>query len=303
MREIACFAPAKINLALHVTGIREDGYHEIDTLAGFADIGDIVRVKPGEEPSGQAVSFSVTGPFAASLPADSGNLAVKSISYLQSLVDRRLPTIAIELEKNLPVASGIGGGSADAAATLLAAQKFWQLDGRLDFGKIALELGADVPMCIHSQTLRARGIGERIEVIGNAGAMDAILINSGKPVHTAAIFDLLKDKRNSDLGQISATDFRPGKLAALRNDLEAPAIAVMPEIARILELIESQPGCRLARMSGSGATCFGLFENEAKAKLAAANISADHPDWWCVATRIGATSREHRIRETHARSG
>lgn len=295
MHSIECLAPAKINLALHVTGLRGDGYHEIDTLVGFADVADRIRITPARETVDPPIALSATGPFGSLLSVDRSNLVLQAAQFVRTPSSDELPSVLIALEKNLPVASGIGGGSADAAATLLAARKFWQLDQPFDPAEIAATLGADVPMCLESRTLRARGIGEKIDLIGNVPPMPAIVVNPGQPILTAAVFDLLQNRENTDLGHVSAESFQPEQLRGLRNDLEAPAIAIMPEIAEILQEIDDQSGCRLARMSGSGATCFGLFETEDQARQAAAAILEKHPPWWCVATRIGSQVTEHRL--------
>lgn len=279
MRQALCLAPAKINLALHVTGRRPDGYHELDTLVAFAGIGDRLTARPGAEDR-----FLLSGPFGRHLDAGPGNLVLRARDALARQVPGR-PAVEIGLEKNLPVASGIGGGSADAAATLLALDALW--DVRLpmaDLEAMAAQIGSDVPMCLHSRPLRARGRGERIELLPAGPALHAVLVNPGVEASTPAIFAGLEKRDNPPLDFSGNGLPAVVELAAMRNDLQAPAVRAFPVIGETLGLLAAQPDCLLARMSGSGATCFGLFPGADEAQAAAAAIARLRPDWWSVAT-------------------
>ena len=269
------FAPAKINLTLHVTGQRSDGYHLLDSLVVFADVGDRVRVMPADE-----TTFEVTGPMAEGCPADETNLVVKAAQLFQ------LP-VAITLDKYLPVAAGIGGGSADAAATLHA---MTDLAGTNTIPEGATELGADVRVCLMRQAARMRGIGEDVQPVEGMPELSAVLANPGVAVSTPEVFGALEDKNGLPMPKRiprwragwSAIDW----IAKQRNDLEAPAIGIAPVIAEVLDALRALPGARIARMSGSGATCFALFEDRAEADVAAEQLAAAHPDWWVTATTL-----------------
>ena len=279
---LKAFAPAKINLWLHVTGRRPDGYRELDSLVAFADIGDRLAAAPAE-----ALSLSATGPFAAALGDGSENLVLEAARALAAHCG--VPAnAALHLEKNLPVASGVGGGSADAAAALRLCARLWQADiGGEGLARLALGLGADVPVCLAGRTARMTGIGERLTPVAPPPpAAPAVLVNPGTPLSTRRVFDALA-------GPFSPpAELRNGDLAACavanRNDLEAPAIALAPPIADVLAALRAEPGSRLARMSGSGATCFGLFGSDPAAANAAGAIAAAHPSWWVAACRIGS---------------
>jgi 4-diphosphocytidyl-2-C-methyl-D-erythritol kinase len=294
---VECLAPAKINLALHVTGRRDDGYHEIDTLVGFARPCDrlTISLPDGRAGDGRPI-VRLTGPFAGAL-AGRGNLAALAaeLAAAQSAI-AGLPAVDIRLDKQIPVAAGLGGGSADAAATLLALQLYWRLPEEFDLFAVARRLGADVPMCLHSATLRARGIGERIELLPQPMILPALLVNPGVQVATQRVFAILENRSNTGIPVSDCV--RPldaGMLAGLRNDLEAPAIVLEPSIAEARAMIAAQPGCRLSRMSGSGATCFGLFGTIAEADSAARGIASARPGWWCLPTVIGALDGKRRL--------
>jgi len=270
---------AKVNLTLHVTGQREDGYHLLDSLVVFAGIGDEITASTADD-----ISLQVTGPFAGDLGEESENNLVLRAARLMS----SRQGAEILLEKNLPIASGIGGGSADAAATLRALSRLWECD--MPQSNQALSLGADVPVCLDSSPKRMRGIGEDITLLSNSlPSQSIVLVNPRLPVSTPAIFQSLSSKRNppmpdaipSGLSAIAFWDW----LKTQRNDLEAPAIALCPKIQECLKALISQ-SAGLARMSGSGATCFGLFEMQEAAAKAANAIQATHPDWWVAAGRV-----------------
>ncbi|MBC7478513.1 MAG: 4-(cytidine 5'-diphospho)-2-C-methyl-D-erythritol kinase, partial [Pseudorhodobacter sp.] len=246
-------ARAKINLALHVTGRRPDGYHLLQSLVAFADPHDVVTVDPAP-----TLRLTLTGPHAAGL-SDTDNLVLKAARLLH-------PTHGahITLTKNLPVASGIGGGSADAAATLLALADLWSLP--LPPPDRVLTLGADVPVCLHGQAATMQGIGEHITP-ATLPPLWAVLANPGMPVATAQVFSALEHRENAALPPI-AEPFLPW-LQAQRNDLQAAASRLAPVIATTLQALTRLPGCQLARMSGSGATCFALFAGPDQSQTAA----------------------------------
>ncbi len=274
-------APAKVNLALHVTGRRDDGYHLLDTLVTFTDAGDIISVEPGSSDT-----LTIEGPFGHQLPAASDNLVLRARDLLRTLSGTRTPVV-IRLEKNLPIASGIGRGSSDAAATLRALCKLWQIDIAEDeLARHALALGADVPMCLHSRSLVARGIGETLHA-ASLPTVPLVLVNPGVPVATPAVFRALERRNNSALPPLQHTRSAGSLaewLALTRNDLEAPARSVVPQIGAVTAALREQ-GSVLARMSGSGATCFGIFAEDDEAQRAAAAIASANPSWYVKATR------------------
>jgi 4-diphosphocytidyl-2-C-methyl-D-erythritol kinase len=274
-------APAKINLALHVTGQRADGYHEIESLVTFASVGDVISISASKE---DRLTFS--GPFGAALAADFGsNLVIKALNALRADVGGKpCPPVAIHLEKNLPLASGIGGGSADAAATLNGLNQFWGLGlSHPDLASIGAALGADVPMCVFSVPLIAKGIGADITPVVLPD-FSMLLVNPRVAVSTQSIFKSLASKDNAPLqaGVEAAAqhlDAFVSWLAATRNDLETQAKLVCPVIDVALALLREN-GALIARMSGSGATCFGIFANQEMSAKARANIAQKHSDWW-----------------------
>lgn len=267
------FAPAKVNLALHVTGRRADGLHLLDSLVVFPAFGDRLEAEPAA-----GLSLAIEGPFAGDLGAGDDNLVVRAARLLDPSRGA-----AIRLAKHLPVASGIGGGSADAAAALRLLARLWGLP--LPPGEAVLALGADLPVCLAGRPCRMRGIGERLAPV-TLPPMWVVLANPGVPVPTGAVFAGLASRENPALPEVPAfanADALFGWLAAQRNDLEAPALAVAPAIAATLAALRAQPGCGLARMSGSGATCFGLFAGEGAALAAAAALRRAEAGWWVAA--------------------
>ncbi|AYG58269.1 4-(cytidine 5'-diphospho)-2-C-methyl-D-erythritol kinase [Rhizobium jaguaris] len=281
-------APAKINLALHVTGRRADGYHLLDMLVTFARHGDRLGFRVSEYDE-----LSLSGSFSPLLAeADAGgNLVLKARDLLRQAAHAagfEAPPVHIHLEKNLPIASGIGGGSADAAATLRGLTQLWALTVPSDtVMTIALKLGADVPMCLVSRPLIARGIGETIELLPDFPSFAMVLGNPLVGVSTPEVFRLLARKDNPPLALPSQApnDHAQwiGAIKRLRNDLEPPARMLCNEIATLSQLIESQ-GALTTRMSGSGATCFGLFDHLEQATAAAASLHSIRPDWYFQAT-------------------
>lgn len=264
--EVAEFAPAKVNLTLHVIGRREDGYHLLDSLVVFAGVGDRVTVRPGD-------GFSVTGPQAAVLPPSDDNLCLRAARAMGG-------GVAITLDKVLPVASGIGGGSADAAATLRALARMGRA---LPDADAVVKMGADVPVCLDGRAVRMTGVGEGLTPVSVPRAW-LVLVNPGVAVSTPAVFRALSRRDNAPmptpLPALPTAESLAAFVATQRNDLEAPAIALAPAVAQVKQALAAQPGCLLSRMSGSGATCFGLFATEAPAQAAARALRAAHPGWW-----------------------
>lgn len=275
------FAPAKINLALHVTGRRPDGFHLLDSLVAFADVGDVVSAHPAAD-----LSLRVIGPEAADLSGDGDNLVLRAARWLGHHAGARLT-----LEKNLPVASGIGGGSSDAAATVRVLCAMWRrpLPDPADL----VDLGADVPVCLRPRTLRMRGIGEVLLPAPPLPPVWVALVNPRVALATAGVFDALGGRVGSPLPerlpQVSTASDLAEWLGGARNDLQAAATAIAPAVGDAVAALAEQPGCLLARMSGSGATCFGLFPDPLLAIGAASAIRRDRPAWWVVAARLGAT--------------
>jgi 4-diphosphocytidyl-2-C-methyl-D-erythritol kinase len=269
------FAPAKINLHLHVVGRRDDGYHLLDSLVVFAAVGDRLSVSAGSE-----LSLTVTGPFAAGLAAEPDNLVLRAARGLANLAGISASG-ALVLEKNLPVASGIGGGSADAAATLRLLCRFWGVAPDLD--GLAQALGADVPVCLSGRPTLMSGVGEILVPAPPLPQVGLVLVNPGVTVSTPGVFRARSGGGFSEVacfprgGWVDtfalATDLR-----GLRNDLQAAACSIAPAIGDVLDVLNLMPGCLLARMSGSGATCFGLFASAGAARQAAAGIR--RAGWW-----------------------
>lgn len=269
------FAPAKVNLALHVTGRRADGYHLLDSLVVFAGVGDTVTATPSDR-----LTLRVTGPQARHLPVTDDNLVLRAARLMGV-------TAALRLDKVLPVASGIGGGSADAAATLRALA---DLTGRpLPDPAEILRLGADVPVCLTSRPVRMQGVGEILTPLPALPPAWLVLANPGVAVPTPAVFAALTRRDNPAMPEVPAFPDAAALarwLGLQRNDLQPPAITLAPAIADTLTALASQPGCLLARMSGSGATCFALFAGEQAARTAASHLTETHPDWWIAPAAI-----------------
>lgn len=269
-------APAKLNLALHVRARRDDGYHELETLFAFVRDGDTVRLTPAERDG-----FEITGPFSDGLSGEGDNLVTRARDAFRATFGAGEP-LSIVLDKHLPVASGIGGGSADAAATLRAMAKLTGVD--LDdpaLMAIAARLGSDVPACLAGRTMIGRGRGERLTPI-DVPPLPVLLVNPGVGVSTAAVFAAWD---RTDRGPLPDGDALTIALDG-RNDLEPPARMLAPAIDAVLAMLTAAPGVRLARMSGSGATCFALFDRAEDRAAAAATIRAAQPGWWCLETAL-----------------
>lgn len=279
-------APAKVNLFLHVGALAVDGYHPVCSLMTFADLGDELRLADADTPG-----FSVDGPFAAGLEGE-GNLVLKA----RDAVDLRLgglPAFHLALTKSLPVASGVGGGSADAAAALRLLRRRLKPDWPDSvWAALALDLGSDVPACLDSRPCLAEGRGERLSAPPAFRPLNVVLVNPGVAVSTGRVFAEF-DARPApgDLeaeGGPASADFDDviTWLGRQRNDLEAPAVALAPVIARTLETLRAAPETALARLSGSGATCFALCRTAAAAAALAGRLQNDRPDWWVRAGRL-----------------
>jgi 4-diphosphocytidyl-2-C-methyl-D-erythritol kinase len=275
-------AHAKINLALHVTGRRTDGYHELDSIVAFASVADILTIAPAD-----SISLHITGPFAGDLPGDSTNNVLSAWRLLDAFSRQRgaaLEPVRFNLEKNLPVASGIGGGSADAAAALRGLIRLFAVSiSERDLGALARQLGADVPVCLLQKSSRMTGIGEIIEPIEVDFPEGIVLVNPRIPASTPKVFESLNLQCGQSLGAAIANVY---DIESWRNDLTAPAVILVPEIADVVGSLIYQPATICSRMSGSGATCFGLFESLENAQTAADAISQKHPYWWVVATTL-----------------
>ncbi len=275
--EVSEFAPAKINLTLHVTGRQAEGYHLLDSLVVFCGAGDRVTVE-GDAREG----LVVTGPFAEDVPCGPENLVLRAAATMGST------GLRFHLEKNLPAASGIGGGSSDAAATLRAIAR---LAGQaLPDPARVLELGADVPVCLAARPARMQGVGEVLSTVPPLPEAWLVLVNPRVEVSTASAFRRLEQAKHPpmprELPSWPDLDALARWLADQRNDLQGAAATLAPPIADALVAISARPGCLLARMSGSGATCFGLFRTASEAEAAATAIAAARPEWWATAAQI-----------------
>ncbi|HEX7695521.1 MAG TPA: 4-(cytidine 5'-diphospho)-2-C-methyl-D-erythritol kinase [Sphingomonas sp.] len=299
-------APAKINLALHVRARRGDGYHDIETLFAFLRDGDSVTIAESERDS-----FALTGPFAPALAGEGGNLVLAARDAFAATYGP-LPPLAITLDKHLPVASGIGGGSADAAAMLRALARIKGVDPST-LADVALALGSDVPACLFGHSAIGGGRGERLEPAPGLSGIPVLLVNPGVAVSTGAVFkgwdgidrgpllrrhpglvpgstapqilnveEALRGARRDEPGMTDWVGISVGG----RNDLEAPARSIAPVIGNVIDLLAAQSGVTLARMSGSGATCFALFDSQAARGAARQAIATAQPDWWCLESTL-----------------
>lgn len=275
-------APAKLNLFLHVTGRRENGYHLLDSLVAFTEFGDRVSVEMSDD-----LTLSVEGPFASELPeTGDDNLVLRAARALRDAGSVGSGA-RIVLEKNLPVSSGIGGGSTDAAAAIRALSVLWGTGIRdRDLAELGIALGADVPVCLNARPSMMTGVGEHVENVTALPPCGVVLINAREGVSTPAVFSARQGDFSRAAGWPGALAF-DDMITALkdrRNDLLAPARAVSPVIGDVLSALQADENCVLARLSGSGGTCFGLFAAAEDAHEAVGRIASEHPDWWCVAT-------------------
>ena len=288
---VTAFAPAKVNLYLHVTGRRDDGYHLLESLVAFVDIGDRLTAEPAA-----SLSLTVEGPEAADLVAiGDDNLVLRAARLLAERAGITAGA-ALHLDKHLPIAAGIGGGSSDAAAALLALSRLWRTSLEDEaLCNLGARLGADIPACLYRRPVWVGGIGERLEAAGALPEAGVLLVNPRKALPTAAVFAA----RRGPFGDVGRFAPMPGEAPALaralmpcRNDLTEAAIDLVPEIATVLARLGRLPGSLLARMSGSGATCFALFADRAAAEEARALVAAAEPRWWCAVA--GFVSRPKR---------
>jgi len=274
-------ARAKINLTLHVGAAQEDEFHPLHSLVVFAHIGDELSLQMSKTET--APRLNISGPFADNLPNGADNLIMQAYGKFST---RRDAKPVFNLVKNLPIASGIGGGSADAAATIRLMSNHDQ--NLRPSPKTLSDLGADIPACLLSKTCLMEGIGERLTPLPDLGQVAALLVNPGVSISTAAVF-----KTFDKTGSSSQFHLPPSSLLEMaqggHNDLQETAISIEPVIHTVLESITAQEGCQLARMSGSGATCFGVFPDIEDAQNAAKDIKAKYADWWCMPTMLGDT--------------
>jgi 4-diphosphocytidyl-2-C-methyl-D-erythritol kinase len=273
-------APAKVNLTLRVLGRRADGYHELESLVAFADLADELRLDLADD-----VALELSGPFAKACGVPNDNLVMKAARSLA------LPAGKFGLEKRIPVAAGLGGGSADAAAALRLVARVNEIE--IDDPRIiaaARKTGADVAVCLEGRARVMRGIGEHLSAPATLPRLPALLVNPGVALPTRGVFTRFspEEGEGKPIGDVpaDAAALIPW-LDARSNDLTRSATSLVPTIADILAALEALPGCRLARMSGSGPTCFGLFDDEASASAAAEQLSKAHGNWWICATTIG----------------
>jgi 4-diphosphocytidyl-2-C-methyl-D-erythritol kinase len=282
--------PAKVNLTLRVLGKRADGYHDLESLVVFAALADGVTLAPGDP-----LGLDVEGPTAAAAGDVSDNLVLRAARALAERV-AGLRVGRFGLTKDLPVAAGLGGGSSDAAAALRLLARLNGLDlGDARLMQAARMTGADVPVCLDPRPRVMRGIGDELSPPFDLPVLPAVLVNPGVPVPTKDVFGKLglgPDERRGgateiDAGRLRDRDALIAYLASQPNDLEPPAVALQPVIAEVLAALARQPGCLLARMSGSGATCFGLFASEDAAAGTERALKAAQPSWWVRATAFG----------------
>ena len=281
-------APAKVNLFLHVGPVEPDGYHPLASLVAFADVGDRVSVAPADR-----LSLKVEGPFAGALAGEADNLILRVLRRLGEATGIGEPPLAITLDKRLPVAAGLGGGSADAGAALKLARDALGLaldDGAL--ADIAGGVGADGPMCLHARAAWAEGRGDRLAFEPALPPLPALLVNPGVPSPTGAVYRAFDDGPGAAADRPgSPPSWSPGEvidwLGDQRNDLQAPAVALQPRIGEALAEVAGLPGARLTRMSGSGATVFALFDSPSHATAAADRLRALRSDWWIAPATLG----------------
>jgi len=283
------FAPAKINLTLAVGPPRADGRHPLESAIAFADVGDWIEARESE-----ALTLDVRGPFAPALAGETDNLVLRAARALARRIGAPERGAALVLEKKLPIASGIGGGSSDAAAALKALREAWRADvSDSDLIAIAAELGADVPVCVSAASAFMTGTGEQFAPLA-IPAFDAVLVNPMTPLSTADVYRAFDRMGGGASFQArGAPAWRDAEealaeIAAIGNDLEAPARALLPDLAVMAETLRAAPGVRYAALSGSGATMFALMQSAQHAAALAETMSARRSDWWVRACRLGA---------------
>ncbi|WP_019223439.1 4-(cytidine 5'-diphospho)-2-C-methyl-D-erythritol kinase [Bartonella rattaustraliani] len=282
-RRFYVFTPVKLNLALHVVGQRADGYHLIESLVYFSLSGDCLSYAPCERDR-----FVLTGPFANALVPDSNNLVMRARDFMCKIFPKSAESSCLQLVKTLPIASGIGGGSGDAAAVLSILRQQWNLECSCEeLAKMSLVLGADVPMCLfaleYQQPLFVKGIGQDITRLKEACSLAMVLVNCGQQIATKAVFKALKHHDHPSLKidpeALKTVDSLVEALKETRNDLFSPALKIAPQLAKVLSTLDAC-GSLFSRMSGTGATCFGIFKDQQTAKKAALFIKSRHPSWF-----------------------
>ncbi len=290
------FAPAKINLFLHVTGRQSDGYHLLDSLVVFADVGDEVLLEPATD-----FAFDVSGPFAGQFSAaecdcspNSGNLLVRAVWQMAEAA-RKKPDVKITLKKNLPLASGVGGGSADAAAAIWGLLEHWNVARQTPFlESLMMGLGADIPACLDCCPVRLKGKGDILENIEDIPEMPIVLVNPGQACKTGMVFSLFPGPYRNEITMPDSFVNRESLIEFLRassNDLTDTAIEIVPEIAEVLRALHESDSALVSRMCGSGSTCYALFETQEQARHCAGELCEEHPDWW---VRTGWINRPQR---------
>jgi 4-diphosphocytidyl-2-C-methyl-D-erythritol kinase len=293
---LTIFAPAKINLYLHITGKLDNGYHMLDSLVSFTDVGDQVEIEPATD-----FEFRVKGPYAAGFgPKEldysphSSNLVVQA-AWALAQAAQKVPNVRVTLTKNLPLASGLGGGSSDAAAVIWGLLEWWNLSTQAHYlpGLMA-RLGADVPVCLSCKATRVRGIGDILDPVPQMPEIPIVLVHPGKPCPTPEVFARYTGQFKETLTLPQSFDTFDSLTTFLRqqdNDLYKSAYEVVPEINNVINVLSVQKGCALARLSGAGATCFGLFIDEHAARGAAKTIAMENPDWWVKAGWLNRPER------------
>ena len=275
-------ASAKVNLCLQVVGQKSNGFHLLDSIVGFTEFGDHLSFKKSDE-----LELTAKGAFSDQIPLDKSNLILKAAELLRKI--NNIKTGAhITLTKNLPPSAGLGGGSSDAAATIRGLSRLWGTD--LPEIDDLMKIGSDLPVCINQKTQHMKGFGEVLEEINTFPNLPILLVNPLKKVSTQTVFRMLKNKKNPPLSKYEKL-FQAKKdwinwLLLQRNDLMEPAVKVEPVISEVLRLISKQISVEKVSMSGSGATCFGIFENKHDCDLAMKRVRLERPDWWSVSTEI-----------------
>lgn len=280
---VRVFAPAKINLTLEVGRPRAGGYHPLQSAVVFAGEGDWIEAAHAEK-----LTFTISGPFSAGLEADENNLVVRAARLLDPARGA-----ALKLEKNLPIASGIGGGSSDAAATLLALNELWNVGLPLgELSRLAAKLGADVPVCLRKRPAWISGVGDAVAPM-RVPPLHGVLVNPGKPLSTPAVYRRFDDLALGEafeprgVSDWARADEVIGAVMLYGNDLEAPAVSLMPELEELLQALHADRRTSCAGLSGSGATCFALTQTGDEARAMAADLAARNRDWWVRATTFG----------------
>lgn len=287
---LSAFAPAKVNLFLHVGAPDAEGYHPISSLMVFADVGDRVAIQPSDAPG-----FETSGPFGAAFPSDADNLVVRAARAFHARLGGPIPPYRLILDKHLPIAAGLGGGSSDAGAALkLLRDALAPSLSDEDLKPLAASLGADGAACLRATALLAEGRGEILSPAPELPELHAVLVNPGVPSPTGAVYrayDAAVHPEGAALpflpASLETAEETAGWLAvATRNDLQAPAVALEPRISEALDVLSAEPESLLVRMSGSGATCFALCAGDIEAETLAERLAVLRPDWWVRRCRL-----------------